>query len=366
MIITRYLSKQVAATTTVVTIILVMVIMGGRLIRYFGLAAQGRMDASLLFELIGYRLPEFLTLIIPLSFFIALMLVFGRLYSEHEMAVFNASGISRLQLGQHLLPLTLTLLVVQWIMMMFVSPWGNRSFDALTTTQAVRSGFDLIRVREFVSSGRYSLYAESLSPDRRRLGGIFFYQKADKPGQPDLIIMAKQAQRIPTDDGSSVIDLHQGRRYAFIPGQAQYNHAAFEYYRLRLEPQQDVELSSQRVEAMTMQELWHKRNQDYVILSELGWRIFNAWIIILAVLLALPLSEVSPRQGRYHRLFPAIMIFASLIVALMAVKTRITKAKLGIWGYPLVLIIYAIIALGLSRKSHLKRAVVRSIAVRKT
>jgi len=43
--------------------------MGGRLIKYFGVAAQGRLDASILFSIIGYRLPEFLTLILPLGFF---------------------------------------------------------------------------------------------------------------------------------------------------------------------------------------------------------------------------------------------------------------------------------------------------------
>ena len=48
--------------------------MGGRLIKYFGVGGTGRLDASILFSIIGYRLPEFLiTLILPLGF-IGLML----------------------------------------------------------------------------------------------------------------------------------------------------------------------------------------------------------------------------------------------------------------------------------------------------
>lgn len=75
--------------------------------------------------------------------------------------------------------------------------------------------------------------------------------------------------------------------------------------------------------------------------------------ILIALILAVALSEVSPRQGRYLKLFPALMIFASLIVALMAVKTRISKEEMGIWAYPLILIAYAIAGALFSRKQKL-------------
>ena len=67
---------------------------GGRLIRYFGIAAEGRLDVGLLFAIIGYNLPTFLELILPLSFFVALMLVLGRMYVDHEMSVLFSSGNS--------------------------------------------------------------------------------------------------------------------------------------------------------------------------------------------------------------------------------------------------------------------------------
>ena len=72
-------------TSLVVIALLTLIMMGGRLIKYFGIAAQGRIDANILFSIIGYRLPEFLTLIMPLGFFIGLMLVFGRLIARSEL-----------------------------------------------------------------------------------------------------------------------------------------------------------------------------------------------------------------------------------------------------------------------------------------
>ena len=353
MIIRRYLVKQVVSTSLVVIALLTLIMMGGRLIKYFGVAAQGRLDAGILFSIIGYRLPEFLTLILPLGFFIGIMLVFGRLYVDHEMAVLNGSGISRHQLARLLIPMTLVYLLAQGFLMLWASPWGIRQFEALTSEQAVRTGFDLVRPKEFISSGPYTIYAGDLSEDRKNLKDIFFYQRAEKEGKPDVMILAQEATRIEMpNDAANVVDLVNGRRYEIYPGTPQYTQAEFESYRLRIESNKEAELVSDEVEALPTGQLW-KNRQDPVVASELGWRVFVPFAIVIALILSVALSEVSPRQGRYLKLFPALMIFASLIVALMAIKTRVSKAEMGIWAYPLVLIIYAIAGALFSRKQNL-------------
>ena len=328
--------------------------MGARLIKYFGVAAQGNMDSGILFSIIAFRLPEFLTLLLPISFFIGVMLVFGRLYVDHEMAVLNGSGVSRDRLALKLLPFTFGLFVVHMVLMVWIAPWGNQKYDELTVQSAVRAGFDLIRPKEFVSSGRYVIYAGSFSEDKNGLNDLFFYQKSDDPNKPDMILVAKQARRVVTENGpESAVDLFQGRRYSIIPGQPKYLQAEFESYRLRLEAENTKEVKAKRIEAMSITEIWKKRDQSNVVLSELGWRFSSPFTMILALFLAVALAEVSPRQGRYHRIFPGVLIFASLIVALMAVKTRITKDKLGLWAYPTVLFVYAFLAWFLARKQVL-------------
>ncbi|WP_168390941.1 LPS export ABC transporter permease LptF [Acinetobacter indicus] len=361
MIIRRYLVKQVVSTSLVVIALLTLIMMGGRLIKYFGVAAQGRLDAGILFSIIGYRLPEFLTLILPLGFFIGLMLVFGRLYVDHEMAVLNGSGVSRNQLARLLVPMTVVFLAVQAMLMVWAAPWGIRQFEELTTNQAVRTGFDLVRPKEFISSGPYTIYAGDLSEDRHNLKDIFFYQRADRPGKPDIMILAKEATRIElSNDPANVVDLVEGRRYEIYPDRPQYSQAEFASYRLRLESDQEAKFQSTEVEALPIGQLWDNR-QDPVVASELGWRIFVPFSILVALLLAVALSEVSPRQGRYLKLFPALLIFASLIVALMAVKTRISKEEMGIWAYPLVLMVYAIAAALFSRKQKLAPKIKKQI-----
>ncbi|WP_288383006.1 LPS export ABC transporter permease LptF [uncultured Acinetobacter sp.] len=361
MIIRRYLVKQVVSTSLVVIALLTLIMMGGRLIKYFGVAAQGRLDVGVLFSIIGYRMPEFLTLILPLGFFIGLMLVFGRLYVDHEMAVLNSSGISRIRLGHLLVPLALVYLIFQGILMLWMTPWGLRQFDQLSSSQAVRTGFDLVRPKEFISSGPYTIYAGDLSEDRKNLKDIFFYQRAQKEDKPDVMILAKEATRVVLDDDTAnVVDLIQGRRYEIHAGQPKYSQAEFQRYRLRLENDKSATFETDKVEALPTTKIWNKWN-DPVIASEMGWRIFGPFTIVIALMMAVALCEVSPRQGRYYRLIPAIFIFASLIVLMIAIRTRISKDELGVWAYPAALVIYGAAAALFARKQKLAPKIKKQI-----
>lgn len=89
--------------------------------------------------------------------------------------------------------------------------------------------------------------------------------------------------------------------------------------------------------------------------------MFGPFTIIIALMLSVALSEVSPRQGRYYRLIPAIFIFSSLIVLMIAIKTRISKEELDIWAYPAVLVVYGVAAALFSRKQKLAPKIKKQI-----
>lgn len=348
MIIQRYLIRQVALTTLAVTSILTLIMLGGRLIKYFGMAAEGRLQISALLSVIGYRLADFLTLILPLGFFAGLMLVFGRLYVDHEMAVFNASGISRNRLSRLLWPLLVLVVLIEAVAVLQAGPWGARRASDLLTQQAMRSGFDAVQPGQFVSSGDYTFYADQRSADGRHLLNLFVHQQhAD--GSETLITASKASRRIDPRRKSSVIDLEDGQRYEFAATSLAHTRSRFQFYRLYLDDVQDAP-DIDRYEIMTTSELWAQR-QLPAVQAELGWRFSMPWVPVIAWLMAIPLAQVNPRQGRYIRLFPALMIFISLIIALLAIKTRVTREKIGAGAYAGVLLAYLLFGLWLNRPS---------------
>ncbi|MEH6813731.1 MAG: LptF/LptG family permease, partial [Motiliproteus sp.] len=85
MIVFRYLLKEVLLTMLAVTGVVLIIIMSGRFISYLQDAAAGEITADVLFQLIGYRIPGFLELILPLGLFLGILLAYGRLYLDNEM-----------------------------------------------------------------------------------------------------------------------------------------------------------------------------------------------------------------------------------------------------------------------------------------
>lgn len=398
------MTRQVAATTTLVLIFLVVMMLGGRLIRYFGIAAEGRLDISLLFTIIGYNLPYFLELILPLAFFIALMLVFGRLYVDQEMAVINASGVSRGKLARLMTPLILALFVGEAALSIVGKPWGVRSSETIWQQQALTSAFDLIRPNEFISSGNYNLYVGSLSDDRKQLQDVVLIQTDPKEKKPnatangknlsevdndklakqlpvnelsknlidtgeqnatkETITLAKRAQQVDTGaSGITQLDLFQGRRYEVGANSLKYNQVGFDRYRITLTESSKEVVTEDNIETQPVALLWQAATGNvatnnieaiYAAQGELGYRFALPWLMIIAPMLAVPLAQVRPRQGRWLRLFPAILLFVSCALSIISLKNAVAKGSVSVWAYAWLVVGFMVLALGMNWSSRIQ------------
>lgn len=352
MILRRYIIREVATTTALVLGFLAVMLLGGRLIRYFGMAAEGGLDIGVLFTLIGYNVPYFLELIFPLSFFIGLMLVFGRVYADHEMAVLNASGISRGQVARLLTPFVLVAFLTQGFITLIAKPWGVAKAANIWQEQSVLEVFDIITPKKFISSGGYHLYVGDVGKNREYLQDVIVIQTAQEPtSKKDTIIFAKSATQVDSDDGVIRLDLHQGRRYEVDVTSKKYSQVGFERYRINLTTGNNEDLKPLKVEGWKTQDLLinintpNQTQSPQEIHAELGYRFSLPWLILIAVILAVPLSQVRPRQGRWLKLIPALFIFVANVLILISLKESIAKGKVGDWAYPVTLMMLFAVAL---------------------
>ena len=357
MILRRYMTQQVAANTAIVLLFLMALMLGGRLIRYFGIAAEGRLDVGLLFAIIGYNIPTFLELILPLSFFIALMLVLGRMYVEQEMSVLFASGISRGRLTRLMIPLITGLFVFQMGISLWAKPWGLSNSEHIWQTQSLGSLLDLVRPKTFISSGNYHLYVDEFDKEKRELKNIYVVQqqtdKSGKIAKNDVIITATRAYQVPSKDtdSSMQLDLFQGRRYELGTNNAKYNQASFEKYRITLEKPASEKITETNVETQTTAKLL-ANTQKPEVKAELGYRFTMPWLIIIAAMLATPLAQVRPRQGRWLRLLPSVLIFASCAISIISLRTAIGKERISEYVYIWLIVGFIAFALLLNWQSR--------------
>lgn len=357
MILRRYMTQQVAANTAIVLLFLMALMLGGRLIRYFGIAAEGRLDVGLLFAIIGYNIPTFLELILPLSFFIALMLVLGRMYVDQEMSVLFASGISRGRLTRLMIPLITGLFVFQMGISLLAKPWGLSNSKQIWQTQSLGSLLDLVRPKTFISSGNYHLYVDEFDKEKRELKNLYVVQqqtdKSGKIAKNDVIITATRAYQVPSKDtdSSMQLDLFQGRRYELGTNNAKYNQASFEKYRITLEKPASEKITETNVETQTTAKLL-ANTQKPEVKAELGYRFTMPWLIIIAAMLATPLAQVRPRQGRWLRLLPSVLIFASCAISIISLRTAIGKERISEYAYIWLILGFIAFALLLNWQSR--------------
>lgn len=355
MILRRYITQQVFVTTALVVGFLVVMLLGGRLIRYFGMAAEGGLQLEFLFRLIGYNLPYLLELILPISFFIALMLVFGRLYADSEMSAINAGGVSRTRLGVLLVPLVAVLFVFESYLSLVGKPWGVRSAETVWQEQALSQVFDLVRPKEFISSGNYHFYVGDIGDNRQYLADVIIIQTSET-GNKDSLIFASRATQVATETDKVQLDLHNGKRYEISTNSKSYNEIGFETYRMTFESKAHT-IKPLKIEAWRLGELWQANTNESR--AELGYRFSLPFLMVLAVLFALPLSTVKPRQGRWFKLVPAMFVFVAGALILISLKNPIEKGKVGVWAYPVILLVLIGIALYMNCHARLMARLAR-------
>ncbi|ERP91216.1 permease [Marinobacter sp. ES-1] len=328
-IIFRYLIRQIMVSMLAVSGILLLVFMSGRFIKYLASAAEGELAAGVLFAIMGYRFPGFLELILPLGLFIGILLAYGRMYLESEMTVLFACGVSERELLQKTLVGALPVMLVVGAMSLFISPWGMKQVEHIFNEQRKATEFEMLAPGRFqdLSSGTRVTYTEALSDDKRELQGVFIAEHGRNGEGVTLITAETGSQLIDEKTGSRFLILEEGGRFQGMPGQLDYNVTRFEAYGLKIQAGDagDRELE----EGISTLDLWRSDNlEDRALLH---WRFSLPLIVPIVTLLAVRLSRVNPRQGRFFHLLPAMLVYITYLGLLIVARDALADGKVPEW-----------------------------------
>ncbi|AKX43888.1 permease [Thiopseudomonas alkaliphila] len=348
MIVFRYLSREVLVTLTAVSAVLLVITMSGRFIRYLAQAAQGALDPSVLLLIMAYRIPGFLQLILPLGLFLGILLAYGRLYLESEMTVLTATGMSpRRLLGYTLFPAVIVALLVAWLSF-FLTPQGITQVNQILHAQDSLTEFDTLEAGRFqgMRDGTRVTYTEELVEGKKQLKNVFISEKrlSSSGKQTDVtVLVAKTGWQEVQDNGERYLILQDGYRYDGEPGQADYRVIQYDTYGVLLPKPSTGEVITER-EAMPTQQLLGAEQPR--LKNELQWRTALPILVFVVTLIAVPLAKVNPRQGRFLKLLPAILLYMLYLGLLIFTRSALDKgtfpAALGLWP---VHIVFALIGL---------------------
>ena len=331
MIIFRYLAGSVLSNTLGVTAILMLVVVSSRFVKYLAEAATGKLDASVLFAVIAFRLPGFLELVLPLAFFLSVLLAYGQLYVESEMTVLHACGLSQKKLIFHTLAVAALVAAIVASLSLVVSPSGFVRVQELFTVQMQRGELESLTPGRFynLQEGKGVTYAEEISADGR-LGEVFLAQVSgeDESARGMAIVVAREGFSSKSDaTGERYLVLEEGRRIQGIPGRGDFQITSFDVYGQRLASIKPSDLY-QDIDAVSSSTLLGSDRGDYR--AALQWRLSLPVLVMVVALMAVPLSRTNPRQGRFARILPAVLLYVIYLLALNAARGAVEEgAALG-------------------------------------
>ncbi|WKD48821.1 LPS export ABC transporter permease LptF [Microbulbifer spongiae] len=336
-IIFRYLCRELLFATLAVSAVLLLMVMSGRFVKYLAEAAAGDISADILFSLMGFRLPGFLELVLPLGLFVGILLAYGRLYIESEMTVLHACGFSEWRLLMYTLVPALMVALLVASMSLYFSPAGVAYSSGLLNAEKSRNEFDHLVPRKFVSTGdgRAVYYADFLSEDKSTMQGVFLAELgasgAGIEADHQVVIRAREGvQEIDPETGLRYLVLRDGYRYEGVPGQRDYRQMAFASYAVLLEaPQMRNRWRDQMESASTLQLL---DSDDPKEKAFLYWRLSLPLLVLVVAVLAVPLSRTNPRQGRFAKMIPAVLLYITYLVTLQGVRGAIEDGEIATPG----------------------------------
>ncbi|SDN47413.1 LPS export ABC transporter permease LptF [Vreelandella arcis] len=335
MILFRYLTREVLLTMSAVAGILLLVIMGSRFIRYFSDAAEGDFPVNILGTLMLYHLPGFMELILPLAFFLGILLAYGQLYMNSEITVMVACGMSPTRLLKVTLLPASAVAVLVGVCSLWLTPAGALKTAAILEDQRSRLDVSVLapgRFQEF--GGGRTAYISGFNDDGEMQDVLVHEQR--QPGDEgayNFVTRAKTGyQETRMDTGSRFLVLNDGERYGVTPGRRNAERLTFERYTLRLGLSRDrQELDS--LEYTTTAALWRDGNDRAQ--AQWQWRAGLPLMVFVLAIMAQPLSRVNPRQGRFAKLLPAVFLYVAylslLLAAVDAVGSGAWSTVLGIW-----------------------------------
>lgn len=357
-ILDRYLFRETLETWAGVTGVLLLILLASRFAFYLGDAASGRLPGSAVFTLLGLSVVNYLTLIVPLGLFLAVMLAFGRLYRDSEMAALMACGVSVRDLYRPLLRLAGLLAVVLLVLALFVGPWAAEKSFLVRKHAEHEAEVAVFESGRFKSTrdGSAVYYAERVDQKTLALDNVFV-QRVERVPVKDAAGVETQAmservsvitarsgrQETDPETGTRRLVLRDGRRYTGVPGDPEFSVIEFAEHGVVIDVA-DPNLVSDDRRLRPTQDLIAEGNAK--AFAELNWRIGVPVSALVFALLALPLSRANPREGRFARLFAAILVYIIYSNLLGVFRLWLDRGKLapefGLWPVHLLFVALAI------------------------
>lgn len=330
--IERYILRQLVAVAALVTMTLTLAIWLTQSLRFIELIVNRGLSLQAYLYLTLLLLPSFLSLMLPIALFTAVLFTYNKLITDSEMVVLRAAGLGPGQLARPAMILATLVVGCGYLLSLWLLPLSYRDFKDLEFN--VRSDFSAIMLKE----GTFNNVRDGITIYIRQrdaegeLRGILMHDSriSDKV----VTIMAERGKLTMTDDGPRII-LVNGNRQLVDQGTGKLSMLYFDRYSVDLGKvgQSAQQQRWREPRERYIDELWsadsNPLDQPYLskIRAELHNRLTSPLIgfAFTMISLAALLSGEFNRRGQARRVLVAVGLAATLQTAMIAISNAVVR-----------------------------------------
>lgn len=362
MIIFRYLLNEVAKTQLAVFLVLMTIFISQKFVRVLDDASEGGIPGQLVMTFIALKVPDLAGMILPLSLFLGILLAYGRIYADNEMTVFHACGISEWYVVRVTLTLSIITAILTAVFTLYLAPMASEYEYQVKAELSKEAGLSSLIAGRFQKTGNQKavIFVHDKNRADNSLEKVFVAQLPDDTSDElsiinSSLVYANKGLVEQEDSGSQRLILEDGMRYQKDHDSGEFRAVEFSKYYIQIQDQ-EIEHKRRKLGAVPTMELFDQPGSEFS--AAIHWRIAFPLACLVLTLLAVPLSVVNPRQGKFAKLLPALMLFLGYFLLLIAMRSAIEKqsipSSLGLWPIHLLVLSFALSLLVKSRSSGLK------------
>ena len=351
MILEKYYNKDLVNTFTSIILFIISIVSANILIKLFQRAYSQGLGVDAIFKFVILTLPENVTLIAPISLFLAIIVCLGKYFSNNEMFVTLAGGVTWMEITKMILKPAMLLTVITFFTVMYLIPLSKQTSDIYQASLTARAVLSSITDNKIIPApGGRVFYIQSKSGNK--LKKVFLYQKAPK-GNEYKIITGPSAT-VESDQNAAFINFKDVNVYTKNPQNSKSSYSTADRAIYTIYDNSIRDYNHTRMDREYMWELiknsWGGKS-SYT--AELFSRINNCIIIMVSALLAISMCRLRPRQNRYAKLLPSVAVLAVYLCANMFTNTLMASGKIPVWiGIWLPHIFFIIVSIRTIRKQN--------------
>ncbi len=343
----RYIAGQILRPLAIALCVALLAFLVSRFLQLMDLVLGASGPIKVMFEIIGYLVPHYLSIALPISLLFGVMFGFNKMTRDGEVDAMQAAGLSLARQLRPAMAVAIAVMAINTVMESYLRPYARYAYQQVVYAVSKAALHASVRAGVFARVGNVTFLIQGIGPDGVSLSRVFLYE-TDGEGESASAVAARGGDLIRAEeDGPPILRLFEGLRISRHVGGAEPGgqSSALRFQELRTVLHEEHAMMFRPRGAhereMTIVELWRQKDHPPAglrvsdLVAEFNSRVARVLSIPLMPVLGLYLALGRGRSDRLVGFAVGLIILIAyervLDFGKNAVESGLVGPLTGLW-----------------------------------